>query len=161
MKPKMIFPQILLVVLILITLACGSSSSGQKIGEVTQSAPNSAPPQVTTYSIGDLIQVGDGTIVLNSASIQNGVLHANFTIENKGTSDMNVSSMLSFSAKDSEGTKLEQELFDCGSSLDGKILPGDKLKGDICWTGLTTNSVKMYYEAELFSSGAVVWEIEQ
>jgi hypothetical protein len=67
--------------------------------------------------------------------------------------------MLSFTAKDSEGTKLEQEIFDCGSGLDGKVLPGDKLKGNICWSGATTNTVKIYYEAELFSSGAVVWEV--
>ncbi len=153
--------KVALAALVLVTLACvcGSSSTGEKIGEVTQSAPNAAPPQATTYKIGDVIQVGDGTIVLNSASLQGGVLRANFTIENKSASDMNVSSLLSFSAKDSEGTKLEQDIFDCGTSLDGKILPNDKLKGDICWKGATTNSVKIYYEAELFSTGAVVWEI--
>jgi len=161
MKNKTLLPLIALTVLILATLACGSSSSGQKIGEVTQSTPNSAPAQVTTYKIGDLIQVGDGTIVLNSATIQNGILKANFTVENKGASDMNVSSMLSFSAKDNEGTKLEQEIFDCGTGLDGKVLPNDKLKGDICYKGVTSTPVKIYYEAELFSSGAVVWEITQ
>jgi len=163
MKTKtLLFPQIALVVLILVTLACGSSNSGQKVGEATTTSPNSAPAQVTTYKVGDVVQVGDGTIVLNSAVLQGGKLQANFTIENKGATDMNVSSMLSFTAKDSDGTKLESNFMDCGSSsLDGKILPNDKLKGDVCWQGAKTNSVKIYYEAELFGSGAVVWEITQ
>ncbi len=148
------------LVMVAVACVCSSNNSGQKIGETT-SVPNSAPPQVTTYKIGDVIQAGDGTVVLNSASIQGGVLRANFTIENKGTTDMNVSSMLSFSAKDSEGTKLEQEIFDCSPGLDGKVLPNDKLKGNICWKGATTSPIKIYYEAELFGSGAVVWEITQ
>jgi hypothetical protein len=156
--------KVALAALVLVTLACvcGSSNSGQKVGEATTTSPNSAPAQATTYKVGDIVQVGDGTIVLNSAALQGGKLQANFTIENKGTTDMNVSSLLSFTAKDSEGTKLESNFMDCGSSsLDGKILPNDKLKGDVCWQGATTNSVKIYYEAELFGSGAIVWEITQ
>lgn len=150
---------IALGLLVLVTLACGSSSTGLKIDETTTNPPTSAPPQVEVYKIGDVIQVGDQTIVLNSAEFQGNKLVANFTIQNKGSNDLTVSSMLSFTAKDSVGTKLEQNIFDCGSGLDGKILPGDKLKGNICWNGATTNSVKIYYEAELFSSGAVVWEV--
>jgi hypothetical protein len=159
MKNKtIVYPLIGLAVLIIVSLACGSSNTGVQVG-VTTTNPTSAPPQVVTHKIGDIIQVGDSTIVMNSAGIQSNKLSANFTIENKGTSDMNVSSMLSFSAKDSEGTKLTQNIFDCGTGLDGKVLPGDKLKGDICWDGATTDTVKIYYEAELFSSGAIVWEV--
>lgn len=160
MKNKtMAYPMFALALLVLVALACGSSSTGVKVGETTTNPPTSAPPQVVVYKIGDVIQVGDQTIVLNNAEFQGNKLVANFTIQNKGSSDLTVSSMLSFTAKDSEGTKLEQDYFNCGSSLDGKILPGDKQKGDICWNNTTTNSVKIYYEAELFGSGAVVWEV--
>jgi hypothetical protein len=116
------------------------------------------------YSIGDVIQVQDHTIVLNSAEFQGDVLKANFTIVNNGSEELNVSSMLSFYAKDSEGTRLEQAIFDCGSSLDGKVLPGDRLRGDICWSSAnkdTLDTVRIYYEAELFGSGAVVWEVSK
>lgn len=159
MKTKNIIrPLIAISVLIITALACGSSNTGTKVGDAT-SAPT-APPQVAIYKVGEVIEVETQTIVMNSAEIQGDVLIANFTIENKGTSDLAVSSLLSFSAKDNEGSKLEQEIFDCGtSSLDGTILPGDKLKGDICYKGLTTDSVKIYYEADLFGSGAIVWEI--
>ena len=164
MKNKtFVLPQIALATLMLVNLACGASSSGVKVGEATTSRnPTSAPPETETYKVGDVIQVRDSTIVLNSADFRAGSLKANFTIENKGAKDLNISSILSFSARDSEGIKLALEMFDCGPAgggLDGKVLPGDKLKGDICWSGATTNTVKIYYEASLFGSGAVVWEI--
>ena len=125
-----------------------------------QPAPTSAPASVQIYKIGDIVQVGNVTVVLNSANLQGGKLSANFTIENKGSKDLAVSSLLSFSAKDSEGTKLDQDIIDCGTgSLDGKVLPGDKLKGNICYGGVKTSNAKIYYEAELFSSGAVVWQV--
>lgn len=147
---------IALAVLILVSLACGSSSTGVKVGEST-SNPAAVPPQVQVYKIGDVVQVGNQTIVLNSAGVQGTQLGANFTIENKGSSDLTVSAMLSFTAKDSEGTKLDSD-FNC-AGLNGKVLPGDKLKGDICWTGATKAPFKIYYEAELFSTGAVVWQV--
>jgi hypothetical protein len=54
---------------------------------------------------------------------------------------------------------LEQAIFNCNPGLDGKVLPGDLLRGNICWTGATSDMIKIYYEASLFGEGAVVWEI--
>lgn len=150
-----------LAFLVLFTVAClcGSTNTGVQVGQNDPAQPNE-PVQIQTYKIGDIIQVGSSTIVMNSAEISGNRVQANFTIENKGSEDMAISSLIQFSAKDSEGVKLEEEIFDCGSSsMGGTILPGDKLKGDICWTGATTSTVKIYYEANMFSSGAVVWQI--
>ncbi len=156
---------------ILFALACVCSSqtpsaTPQKVGDNT-TVPNAAPttPAIQIYKIGDVIQVGTSTVALNSASIDaSNVLHANFTIENQGSKDLNVSSILLFEAKGSDGTKLEQEIIDCESgSLDGTVLPGDKLKGNICWHGVMTDSLKIYYQANLFSSSqsTVIWEIKK
>ena len=165
MKTKiMLYPFLALIVLALASLACGSSNTGTKVEtskSTTQSA-TTAPAKVDVYKAGDVVQVKDQTIVLNKAEVQGGMLKANFTIENKGSQDLNVSSMLSFSAKDSEGSKLEQAIMDCGSSsLDGKVLPADKLKGDICWKASTGDTFKIYYQASLLGSGAVVWEVKK
>jgi hypothetical protein len=141
-----VFPPIAFAILILVTLACAASGN-------------------VTYKVGELVQVGNITIVLNSAKLQGGKLGANFTIENKGTEDLHVSSLANFSAKGSDGTKLEPEIFHCGKGvggrLDGNVLPDDKVKGDICWKGATTDTVKIYFAAVLFGSGSntVVWEI--
>jgi hypothetical protein len=148
--------------LVVAALACGGgSNTGQKVGEKA-APPTSAPPKVEVYKVGDVVQVQDHTIVLNEAKIEGDVLKANFTIENKGSKDLAVSSLISFSARDSEGNKLQVKIIDCGTSqLDDKVLPGDKLKGDICWEGATTDSVKIYYEASLLGSSAVVWEVKR
>jgi hypothetical protein len=117
--------------------------------------------KVDVFQTGDVVEIQNHTIVLNAAEFQGNILKANFTIENQGSSDVNVSSMLSFYAKKRDGSKLEQEYFDCGTSFDGSVIPGDKLTGDICWSGANPDDgIKIYYEAELFSSGAVVWVIE-
>ena len=162
---------IYIAIFVLFTLACLCSSQSpsttpQKVGDNT-TVPNAGPttPAVQIYKIGNVIQVGTSTVALNSATIDaSNMLHANFTIENKGSKELNVSSMLLFEAKGNDGTKLEQEFIDCESGgLDGTILPGDKLKGNICWHGVTTDSVKIYYQANLFSSSqnTVVWEIKK
>jgi len=150
-------------VLVVASLACGSTSTG---GQVVSTANNasqstSAPPQVQTNKIGDVIQVGSQLVTLNSAQISGGNLQVNFTIENKGTESLALSSLMNFEAKSNDGTKLDEEIFDCPSgSLGGTVLAGDKLRGNICWKGLTTSSAKIYYTPELFSSTVIVWEVK-
>jgi len=150
---------IAVMVLALAALACGGSNTGEKVDE--QEPAPTATVGVETYAVGDVVKVQDHTIVLNEASIQNNMLQANFTVENTGTDELAVSSLMSFEAKLDDGTKLEQEIFDCPSSgLDGSVLSGDKLKGWICWSGATSTPVKIYYRPSMLGSGAIVWEIE-
>ncbi len=86
---------------------------------------------------------------------------ANLTLENQGSSDLTVSSMLSFYARKRDGLSLEQDIFDCETSFDGTVIPSDKLRGDICWSDANPDDgIKIYYEAELFGSGAVAWLAE-
>ena len=149
-----------IAVLIIVSLACGGSDTGEKVGESGEtSVPDS--PKVEVYKVGDIIQAKDHTIILNSATLQGSALRANFSIENLGAEEIVVSSIMSFDAKDSDGVVLEMDWFDCGTQLDGTVLPGDKLKGDICWSGATTTIAKIYYKTSLLSSGAVVWEVTE
>jgi len=150
-----------IVALIIVSLACGGSNTGEKVGE-SEGASVPVSPKVEVYKVGDIVQIKDHTIILNSASLQGSALRANFSIENMGAEEIAVSSIMSFDAKDSDGVTLEMDWFDCGASpLDGTVLTGDKLKGDICWSGATTNTVKIYYTTSFLSSGAVVWEITE
>jgi hypothetical protein len=150
--------------LVLASLACGSSSdnTGQKVGEVEAAAPVTAESSMASpslYTIGDIIQLKDHTIVLNSVEFTGGILTANFTVENNSNTEMTVSSLLSFSARDDDGTKLEQEWM-CSPGLDGSVLAGDKLRGNLCFKTTGIEPYKLYYEASLFGSGAVVWQVE-
>ena len=150
---------IAILVVFLITVACGTSTTGEKVGDSSTMA-TSVPVQVETYKPGDVIKVDDYTITLNNAEIQGSKLIANFTFDNSnGSKEQAVSSLLSFSAKDTEGNKLDFSICS-GSSLDGSVLAGDKLKGDICWDGVLPNStVKIYYTASLLGKGAIVWQV--
>ena len=115
--------------IILVTLACGTSNTGEKVGEV--SSPTTAPAKVEVYKVGDVIKVDDYTITLDSAEVQGSKLIANFTIDNtSGAKEQVISSIISFSAKDTDGNKLDYTLCDA-SQLDGKVLAGDKLKGSL------------------------------
>jgi hypothetical protein len=166
-----------IVALLFVSLACGSSNEGRV---VTQAAPaseqttvpssevaapeetepvNESKPSLEVFEVGDLIEVEDHAIRLNGVKYQGTILVANFTIDNLGSDDVSVSSLISFSAKKADGTKLDQEYFDCGDSgLDGSVLPSDKLRGDICWSGADpADGIRIYYEASLFGQGAVVW----
>ena len=148
------------IVLVAAALACGSDTSGEKVGE-NEPAPTTTPAQLEVFGVGDIIAVKDHTIVLNSYEFQGNNLSANFTVENSGSSEITISSLISFEAKDDDGTKLKIEIFDCGPGLDGTVLAGDKLRGNICWSGAATDIVRVYYSADLLGSGRVVWELEK
>jgi len=167
-----------IVVLLAVSLACGSSNEGAAITPAAQEAEQAeAPaadeaelgeteqeeepkPAFEVFEVGDLIEVKEHTIRLDGVEYQGTILVADYTVENLGGSDVDMSSIMSFSAKKNDGTLLEQEYFDCGTSgLDGKVLPGDRLRGSVCWAGANEeDGIRIYYEADLFSEGAIVWE---
>lgn len=164
-------PLIAFVVLFVSSLACGSPDVTPS---VISTSPATAPAVVissftpeplpsptakpTSYNIGDVIQLSDRTIVLNSTVIENNILKANFTVENTGIESISNSSIASFSVKDADGVKMEQEFFDCGTSFDGNVIVGDKLKGDICWSLLQANAMpfKIYYQPKMFNADIIV-----
>ncbi len=152
------------VAIFVLACVCGSTpDTVEKIGEVTQASDTTAPqatsaPAFEIYKAGDIITTGQTNITLNTAEYRGNVLYANFTIENISNEEVSISSLLLFEAKSDDGTKLEQEIFDCETSLDGSILPGDKLKGSICWSNATTNTAKIYF-SPLFSGQTIVWEV--
>jgi hypothetical protein len=121
------------------------------------------PPidETNAHPVGEAVELSGEKITLNSASLTGKVLKANFTIENTGTDDVTVSSLVSFTARNSAGEKLNLKFMACGSSLDGKIIAGDKLKGDLCWdTGIATEA-KIYYEGgTILSMKTVTWVVK-
>ncbi len=159
MKNKNLLAIILSLLAILLTqLACGSSNTGEKVGE--SEGTTAVAPQIEVYKAGDIIKVDDYTITLETTEIQGSKLIANFVVDNSaGTKEITISSLMSFEAKDSEGNKLSTAFCD-GSGLDGSVLVGDKLRGSICWDGVLEGAtLKIYYEPSLFGSGAIVWEV--
>ena len=162
MKDKQIRITALVIVLTVAALACGTTpSSGGEVVSTAGADDQATPVEVATYNIGDVIKISNQTITLNSAQIVGGLVQANFTIENLGTNVINVGPLINFEAKDANGTKLELEIFDCPSgNMASKIPAGDLLRGNICWKGLTTSTVRIHYIPNVFSGTIIVWELE-
>lgn len=135
-----------------------TSAPTKTAAPVPTQAPEAVKP--SSFQVGDIIETSSLRVVLTSAAYADGMIKANFSLENTGAEVAAVSSVMSFSAKDSEGTLLDQEIFDCGASLDGKILPGDLLRGDVCYKMASPGPFNLYFEAELFSSETVVWKLD-
>jgi len=164
MKKNLLYISIFTSSLLVASIACGSNNSGILVEEGKPTSKSEVSPDEPilpqSYKVGDVIEVRDHRITLVSTDFQTGILVANFLIENTGSDEINVSSILNFSVRDNEGTNLDQEIFDCGPGLDGSVLSGDLLRGNICWSGATT-TVKIYYEPSLWGSTTVVWEVTE
>ena len=145
-----------------------SLSSGAPVAKAT-TQPAGAPteaPATQLYKAGDVIKLKDYTIILNSTEFitseyNEELLKANFTVENQGTNQLNISGFLEFTARNEDGTKPDLTSLGCGTELSGSILPGDKLRGDICWKAPFSSTIKIYYTPELFGTTAVIWEVKK
>ncbi|MFC2043025.1 DUF4352 domain-containing protein [Chloroflexota bacterium] len=138
---------IVVLVLVLAALACnGGDGSEEK------------KPQLKKSHIGDIIQVEDSTIILNSTEFSNDTLTANITIENGGSEELFVSGLLHFDAIDGEGTKLVHR-DSCPTPFVERVQPGDKFRGNTCFiVKPETELVKLYYTTGILSDDSVMWE---
>lgn len=109
-------------------------------------------------AVGEAVILNDQNITLNSATIKSKKLTANFLIVNTGSTDISVSGMMGFEARTPDGTTLEQDFFNCKSDLSGTVMPGDKLKGNICWTN-AVEGTKIYYTPSLFGGTTITWVV--
>ena len=131
----------------------------------TVTEPTTGPKAITPdkiFKVGEVIELEGQKIILNLVKIVGNVVKANFTIENTGTEDIIVSSLMLFSVQSPDGTKMNQNLTDCGTNLiDGGLFSGDKVKGDICWSTNGATDLKIYYNPTLLDGGdTVVWEVK-
>lgn len=76
------------------------------------------------------------------------------TIENTGDKELAISSIMSFELKSSDGEKAEQSymLESIKSQLDGTIMAGDSLKGQIAYDVKQSDKYNFYYEDSLLDS---------
>jgi len=136
----------------------------------TYTPGDSQPPVVVTatvpptketvlHSVGEEIPLTGGSIVLNSADFNNDLLKLNYTIKNTGTENIVISTASNFSARKPDGTVVEQILTGCGTGLDSTVLPGDILKGDLCYKGPFDGAVKIYYASSLVGTTTVIWKV--
>jgi len=152
---------VVLVTIVFATTACGTSStnnSGTSAGPINASPSTEIPINTKPYTVGDVVALKGQNIILDSISYSDGILMASFSVENTGSSDVNLSSTGNFSAKSTNGTPLELNYDKCGS-MDMSVFPGNKYRGDICYTIPSPGLFRIYYQSDL-TSPPVVWEFD-
>lgn len=171
--------KVLTVILVLILLAIiGSAGSGdtKKVGENGSGNSTATPADANkTYKVGDQVQSRDYVFTVNSVRKDQGSEFfkpkdgnvyrvANVTIENKSKDRTNISTLLQMYLKDSESTKYTPTIISSGTTgqVDGELLAGEKVKGDVAFeVPSTATSLKFYFTPEWLSGGTIVVDLGQ
>lgn len=165
--PK-IFRWVVLALILLVVVACAMGSN-----EGTTSTDDKGNKK-TEFSIGETATVNNTKIKINSVKkvdkeclweYENSCQSYNependffivvdLTIENKGSEELSISSILSFNLKDSSGEKGKYALLteSINSQLDNSIMPGDLLKGQIAYDVKDSEKYYFYYSDSLLDN---------
>ena len=157
--------------IVLVISACSPSPSTiqtaiaqTRIAVTEPKMPTSIPPSATQdikpiNGVGDTAEINSKAVTLNSVEITTeGLLKANFTIENRSTETTNIGIDIRFSARDVGGVVLENASAFCHQLINAPIISRDKIRGDICWGATSSNIYKIYYE-DIFVADPIVWEV--
>jgi len=179
MKKVLIGGVIIIVILFIIGAASGGSSKSQKVGENGQpSSPSTqeppSQPTNVTYKVGDQIKSGDYVVSVNSVRKSTGsqfmkpkdgsvYIIPNVTVQNNSSDKTTISSLLQMYIKDSEGNKYSPALTtDATGKVDGELLGGEKVKGDVGFeVPKTATGLKFYYTAAWLTGQSITIDLGQ
>jgi hypothetical protein len=162
----------------LIIIACGSGSAANT-GTSVSGSPSSGTgsggqPSAAQqhFKVGDQVKVGDADIVtVNSVKTSSGdefdqpqagnvYLIVDVTIKNISSQEQDISTILQFTLKDSTGQKYDQTIVSNATSPDGKLEPGDQVRGQLAYeVPQTQKSFTLAFEADFISSGQTIWDL--
>lgn len=158
-----------------VTVLFGCSSTSDKPSADTGTETNEEvenlepakeePVKKDVFSVGETAEVDGVKITVNSAEttdnaddlfntaaqLKEGKKYEviDITIENTSNEEINVSSMISFEVKDSEGRKGDYQMPTGDGQLDGTVDPGDKLSGQQIYQVPAEGELTMSYQAKL------------
>ncbi|MFN7037476.1 MAG: DUF4352 domain-containing protein, partial [Bellilinea sp.] len=171
-----------LAVLLLVSLACGSSANPTLVATSAptveaesqqQEQPTQAPASVTqqNYKVGDVVSIGDYVlVVLGWENVQPSdfskpdagkkFVAVELLIVNNSESAKSVSSLLQMSLKDKTGQKYDVDFTAStaigGASIDGELTPGEKVRGKVGFqVAENTRDLQFVFDADVFGSGKV------
>lgn len=150
-----------------------SAKVGEKTTETVKTTSNT-PELKASYKVGDIVSVGDYLVTVNSFKNNiatdnqfivpkdgNQFVQVDITIENKGKDKTNISTLLQMYVKDSEGSKFNQTFIPDQKSLDGELLSGDKVKGQLTYeVPKNVSGMKYYYNAAFLFGKSIVVDLQ-
>ena len=148
---------IILIISIILLAGCSADPTPSDNDNNNQNEP---PKE---YVVGNVQEDSGISIKVNSTRVSQGNEYfkpeqgkvffiIDITLENKTDEEVSISSLLSFELKDADGRDQEISIFaDLNGSLDGKILPNEKMTGEIAYETSAEGKLYLYFTASLFS----------
>ena len=173
---------IALAVLLLASLACGSSTSPTLVatsappvdsGSQPQEQPTQVPAPVVqqNYKVGDVVAIGDNVLVVlgwenvpasdfSAPDAGKKFVAVELLIVNKSQSAMSISTLLQMSMKDDTSQKYDADFMASmaigGSSVDGELAAGEKLRGKVGFQiPENAQGLQFVFDASVFGTGKV------
>jgi hypothetical protein len=139
---------------------------------VTPGAASNAPAS-SVFAVGQVIKTGDNLlytvtsvtapfISTNEFDVpKNGqFLAVAVTFQNNGSKEVRITGLLSFTLRDGNGQSYDEAFVaDAPNPPDGAVAPGDKLAGTLVFDVPKGQHFKLYFTANLFSTGSVVVDL--
>jgi hypothetical protein len=135
-------------------------------------APGSGAPTGSYHKIGEAVNVsGIWIVTVNSAQTSNGqgfdqpdpgkqYLVIDVSMRNISNQEQNVASDFLFTLRDSDGREISQAFVGFANPPEGKVEPGQQIRGDLVYQiDLNAHDFSLAFQADLFSSGQVFWNI--
>lgn len=187
-KRKTVIPFLALAIILLVSLACGTSTSpklvatsapsdnsGNSGSEPTATTKPVAPAAPQSYKVGDVVAIGDHVLVVlgwenvpasdfSKPDAGKKFVAVELLIANKSQSAMSVSTMLQMNMKDDTGQKYNVDFMAStatnGGSIDGELAPGEKVRGKIGFQiPENAQGLQFVFDASVFGSGKVFVEL--
>lgn len=154
-------------------LACGGSSAANTGSVVTGTVPLPSVTPLPHFKVGQQVKVGDTWIVtVNGVTTSDGdvisapaqgttYLVINVTLKNISAQEQSVSSFLQFSLKDQTGQQYTEAIVDFAHAPDGKVEPGDMLRGNFVYQVPTSlHQFTFAFQADITRPGQTLWDIQ-
>ena len=153
-------------------LASYTVPSGDEEPESTPTQGRGSPSTGESLAVGETGDAGDFQITLNSVNrttdgllapgAGNEYLIVDLTVENVGTNDSVVSSLLNFSVKDADGTSYNQS-FTAGveTSLDGDVAANQQLTGQIAYEVPQGSTGLVLYFDPILGGNELQWALDE
>lgn len=156
-------------------LACGvgsAANSGSTVGNGASGTGGQTSATSKHFKVGDQVKVGSTYIVtINSVARNSGndidqpkagdnYLVVDVTVKNVSSQEQDLSSILQFTLKDASGQKYDETFISNATAPDGKIEPGDQVRGQLPYEVPTAQKTfTLAFESDITSSGETIWDL--
>jgi hypothetical protein len=174
------FLSLILVVLLMVAfIGCSDNTTPEKVGNTdktneqgdTSGEDTQKTGENEIFKVGDTVKMGDLQFTVNGVRVSEGktfkpdegnvYLMVDITVENIGSEEESVSSLLMFKLVDKDGMGYDLAISDDQQGqLDGSLAAGRKMKGEITYeVPKTINAFELEIDPSLFGDGIAVFDI--